>query len=85
VAARAAAEPVRRPECDDDHPCDPGYDCVDDFCVPERKPSTVVFVSAGGTVTSTNFVVRVSAGMPQPMGKTSSAKYSVTVGPAAGR
>jgi hypothetical protein len=73
------------PECDDDNPCDDGWVCDTFVCVPERATSGVFLSSGGGYTVSTSYTIRVSVGMPQPMGVVQGRKFTVTVGPGSGR
>ena len=61
------------------------YQCLDAHCVLRRLPSGVWVSGGGGISQSANFVVRVSAGAPQPLGVIKSASYTITLGAGAGR
>jgi hypothetical protein len=80
----AAVEPecTAATESDD---CEATELCVNEMCVPIRIPSGVLQSAGGGDTSSTNYSMRVSAGVPQPMGRVSSTNFIVTVGPGAGR
>jgi hypothetical protein len=73
------------PECTLDDDCDADETCVNEMCVPVRLPSGTSHTAGGGTVTSTGYTLRVSVGVPAPMGRMTSTNYVITLGPAAGR
>jgi hypothetical protein len=74
--------------CSPDNPCGGAYECSSGTCVPfvppDRLPSSVVSTSGGGTTRSSNYVLRLSIGTPQPMGNAKSSAYSLSAGPGAG-
>jgi hypothetical protein len=73
--------------CKKDSDCmsDKTFQCVNAQCVLRRLPSSVWLSGGGGITRSAQFVLRVSAGAPQPLGVTKSGGYTVTVGAGAGR
>jgi hypothetical protein len=75
------------PTCQRDSDCADAqtFHCVNQHCALRRVPSAVWPSAGGGISQSAKFVVRVSAGAPQPMGISKSANYTITVGPGAGR
>jgi len=76
------------PECTEDtvgDDCEETEMCVNEMCVPIRIPSGVLQSAGGGDISSASYLMRISIGAPQPMGRVSSTNFIVTVGPAAGR
>lgn len=69
--------------CPDTDVCE-SHNCAA-FVPPERFPTGYFQSSGGGTTSSSQYSLRLSAGMPQPMGLMSSGMYKMTIGPGAGR
>ncbi len=68
-------------ECRAAQDCDRAHLCIENRCVPDRKPSTVWMSAGGGLSTAAGYKLRVSVGAPEPMGFASGTGYRVTIGP----
>lgn len=71
-------------ECDQRRPCSNGFECRTGRClfVPDqREPAAATHGGGGGRASSANYQLQWSLGGSQPAGRTSSHRYTMTLGP----
>jgi hypothetical protein len=71
-------------DCRDASQCGAADSCIENRCVPERKPSSVWATSGGGQTSAVGFKLQVSVGVPAPVASASAYGFKLSVAPGAG-